>query len=525
MKKTQHPNGTEATRHDRRRLRPSGEAADVYNRRWKILAVLNLSLVLVVAANSALNVALPTLVRELEASATQLQWIVDAYAIVFAGLLLPAGAIGDRFGRKGSLQAGLTVFFVASLAATFAVSPVQVIAARAVMGIGAAFVMPATLSLLTVVFPPAERGRAIAIWAGFAGAGGAIGPLLSGALLERFWWGSVFFVNLPIIALALGGGAVLLPRSKDESRRRLDPVGGLLSMVGLTALLFGIIEGPERGWTGQLPLTAFIVAAAVLVGFAWWEIHTGTPMMNLTWFRDRRFSVGSGTIAFAFFAAFGVFFLATQYLQFVLEYSPLLAAAAALPVGIALVLVAPRSAALAERFGPHKVVSLGLATLATALGYLALVSQVDTVYWWIGPGLALVGIGMGLTTAPSTTLILSAMPTDQAGVGSAVNDTTRELGGSLGVAILGSVLTSVYQSRLPLEQLPEQVREVVTRSVGAALEVARNAPDPELGQQLAEAAKTAFVSGFRTAFAVAAVVAFLAAVVVRVFGPETMTDD
>ena len=492
----------------------------VYDRRWRILGVLCLSLVIIVAGNSSLNVALPTLVRELGATATQLQWIVDAYAIVFAATLLPAGAIGDRFGRKGALQTGLGIFAAAALAASFARDPVQVIAARTVMGIGAAFVMPATLSLLAVTFPPAERGRAIAIWAGFAGAGGAIGPLLSGLLLERFWWGSVFFINLPILLIAVIAGALIVPTSRDTQVRPLDPIGGLLSIVALAGLVFGIIEGPDRGWTDQITVAAFVTGVVASLVFVWWEGRSSHPMLNLSWFADRNFSVGSSTIMLAFFGAFGVFFLATQFFQFVQGYSPLRAAFSTMPIAISLIIVAPRSARLAERFGPNRVVSSGLLLVGMGLGLLSLTSVAGAPYLTIAPALVLFGCGMALTTAPSTTLILSAMPTDRAGVGSAVNDTTRELGGSLGVAVLGSIVASLYQARLPLERLPEQIRSPVTESLGAALAVARDAPNAHLGAELATAAKAAFVTGFRVAFLVAGIVAVLTAAMVRRFGPS-----
>ena len=443
---------------------------------------------------------------------------------MFAALLLSAGALGDRFGRKGALQAGLGIFALAALAASTAQDPVQVIAARSAMGAGAAFVMPATLSLLAVTFPPRERGRAIAIWAGFAGAGGVIGPLLSGLLLERFWWGSVFFVNLPIIVIAVIAGAALVPTSRDTRHRPLDPLGGLLSMLGLGGLVFAIIEGPERGWLAPLTVGACLIGAAALLAFVWWESHSDTPMLDLSWFGDRNFSVGAGTITLAFFSAFGVFFLVTQYFQFVLDYSPLVAAAAALPVAASLLVVAPRSAGLAERLGPNRVVSTGLLLIAAGLGLLALTAVPDAAYWTVAPALLLFGCGLALTTAPSTTLILSAMPTDKAGVGSAVNDTTRELGGSLGVAVLGSIVTSLYQARLALDLLPEQIAGVATRSIGAALQLAQQVPDPELRRQLARTARAAFVSGFRTAFVVAALVALFAAEMVRRFGPPVMPD-
>ena len=277
---------------------PAGPPIDpaVYERRWKILGVLCLSLVLVVVGNSSLNVALPTLQRDLGSTNTQLQWIVDAYAIVFAGLLLPAGALGDRFGRKGALQLGLVIFGLASLLATMADSSNQLIATRAMMGFGAAFVMPATLSILANVFPPGERARAIAIWAGFSGAGAAIGPVLSGFMLEHFWWGSVFLVNVPIVIGALIAGAVLVPTSRDPNHGRLDPIGALVSVVALASLLYAIIEAPVKGWGSTETLAAFAVSAVFAVGFVLWERRNPHAMLPMSYFKNRRFSVGATTV-------------------------------------------------------------------------------------------------------------------------------------------------------------------------------------------------------------------------------------
>ncbi|MEN3273684.1 MAG: hypothetical protein V7636_2445, partial [Actinomycetota bacterium] len=280
-----------------------------YERRWWILGVLCLSLVMVILGNTVLNVAIPTLVKELDASSTQLQWMVDAYGLVFAGLLLTGGALGDRFGRKGALQTGLVIFGIASLVSTQATEPTHLIITRAVMGVGAALVMPATLSLLTNVFPPQERARAIAIWAGLAGAGAAIGPVAGGWLLDHFYWGSVFFLNIPVVVLALVGGKLLVPTSKDPAQPPLDVVGALLSVFGLGSLLYAIIEAPNHGWTGVSTVIGFALALAFLGGFAEWERRSDHPMLDLRYFRDRRFSASSVSVLLVFFAMFGTFFL------------------------------------------------------------------------------------------------------------------------------------------------------------------------------------------------------------------------
>ena len=295
---------------------PLHEQPSIYARRWFLLGIMCLSLVLVVMTVSGLNTALPTIQRDLGASASDLQWIVEAYAIVFAGLLLSAGAIGDRFGRRRALLGGLAVFGLGTLVGGVASSSTQLIAGRAVMGIGAAFIMPATLSIITAIFPPDERTRAIAIWAGFAGAGASIGPVVTGGLLEGFWWGSTMLVNVPLVIGIIAAVVAFAPDSRDDTKTPLDPVGALLSLVGLSSLIFAIIQGPEDGWTSGRVLPAFLIAGVALAAFVAWELRSDHPMLPLTLFRDRRFSTGTGVITIAFFLMFGFFFLVTQYFQF-----------------------------------------------------------------------------------------------------------------------------------------------------------------------------------------------------------------
>ncbi len=500
------------------------EPEAIHARRWRILAVLNLSLVIVVAANSSLNVALPTMVRDLDATSAELQWIVDAYALVFAGLLLPMGALGDRFGRKGLLQGGLATFALGALVATLATEPWQLIATRAVMGAGAAAIMPATLSIITNVFPANERSRAIAIWAGFAGAGGSIGPLASGFLLEHFWFGSVFFINVPIIVLALATGAVLLPSSRDPEHRVLDPVGSLLSIAGLGLLLYAIIQAPERGWTDPLILVLFAVAVVTLTAFVRFESTTASPMLPMDRFSDPRFSVGAGAIFLTFFAMFGLFFVLTQYLQFVLSYSPLQAGAAILPMALSLIVSAPRSAPLAERFGRKQVMAAGMALLGLAMVVLSTLST-QSSYPNLAVALLLLGSGMGLAMAPATSAIMESMPLAKAGVGSAVNDTTRELGGSLGVAVLGSLLSSGYRAGLgrsafdgELAGLPPALGDAARESAGAALGIAGQVPG-SAGDLLASLARESFTDAMGTVFLAAAAVALVSAGLVLRFMP------
>jgi EmrB/QacA subfamily drug resistance transporter len=491
-----------------------------HTRRWWTLSVLCLSLVIVIVGNTVLNVALPTLVRELGASNSALQWMVDSYALVFAGLLLTAGAIGDRFGRKGALNAGLLIFGGASAGAAFASSSGQIIALRAVMGIGAALIMPATLSILTNVFPPHERAKAIAVWAGLAGAGAAIGPVTGGFLLEHFWWGSVFLVNIPLVLGALAAGRVLVPTSKDPQAERLDPVGAGLSIVGLGAVLYGIIEGPTHGWTAPVTLGALLSGLAVLALFAVWELRTEHPMLDLRFFRNPTFSSAAAAINLVFFAMFGTFFLLTQYLQLVLGYSALEAGVRLLPMPFTMMIAAPSSAKLVEKFGNRKVVSTGLLILGLGLLLLAQ-SEVDTPYWHLVVAIVTMAAGMGLSMAPSTTGIMASLPLRKAGVGSAVNDTTRELGGALGVAVLGSLLASKFAANLPdsVGALPEPAQDAVRSSLGGALGVAASLPQ-DLGAPLAAAAKVAFVDALGVSLVAAAIVTMAAAVMVRRFYPD-----
>ena len=486
----------------------------VYARRWKILTVLCTSLVVVIVGNTALNVALPTLARELNASISEQQWMVDAYSLVFAGLLLTAGTIGDRYGRKGALQFGLTVFLAGSLFSAFMNSAAAIVAGRAVMGFGAAFVMPATLSILTNVFPRHERGKAIAVWAGISGAGAAVGPVASGFLIEHFSWGSVFLVNVPIIVLALGAGYVLLPTSRDPDPGRLDPAGALLSIGALGALVYAIIEAPRRGWASGQSLLWFSIAAVLIAAFLAWELRNSAPMLNLRYFLDPRFGVASGVITLVFFAMFGFFFLLTQYFQLVLGYGAFEAGLKQLPFAAVMMACAPQSPRLAARFGVNKVVAAGLIGVAAAMA-LFTIARIDTSYFSLLPVMAMMAAGMSLTIPSMTGSIMSAIPLGKAGVGSAMNDTTRELGGALGVAVLGSLVAGRYDSHLApsLATVADSVRSKAQESLAGALQAGRELGGPA-GTHVADSARAAYVSGMHLAAIVAATVAFTAALIV-----------
>jgi EmrB/QacA subfamily drug resistance transporter len=493
--------------------------ARAYDRRWLVLAVLCMGLFVIVLDNSILNVALPTLVRDLDATNSELQWFVDSYTLVFAGLLLTAGSLGDRFGRRGALQIGFLIFGTGSLLSALSTNPHELIAARAFMGIGGAFIMPATLSIITNLFPSNERGKAIGIWAGAAGLG-VLGPLVGGLLLDHFYWGSVFLVNVPVVAVGLIAGLVLIPTSKDPSAPRLDPIGALLSIAGLTALLYAIIEAPEDGWTDSTILLAFVVGGGLLAAFLLWEAHSTHPMLNLGFFKNPRFSAASASVAIIFFTMFGSIFLFTQYFQFVLGYSALGTGVRLLPWAVVMMTLSPISPRLAHRFGTKALVATGLGFMAVGVLLMAGVDA-TTSYADIVWRMMLMAAGMGLTMAPATESIMGSLPLAKAGVGSAVNDTTRQVGGALGVAVCGSVASSIYGSRVgdavanaPVTPPPDVVTQI-KNSLGAALAIAERFGVPEL----ATAARNAFVDGMHGGVIVAGGTALVGVLVALLFLP------
>jgi EmrB/QacA subfamily drug resistance transporter len=488
-------------------------------RRRAVLGVMCLALMMVVAAVASLNVALPDLARGTGATQSQLQWIVDAYALVFAGLLLPAGALGDRFGRKGILLTGLVVFGGASFAAMVVNDPSTLIGLRAVIGVGAALVMPTTLSIITNVFPPEQRGHAVGIWAGIAGAGAIIGLLLSGTLLEWFSWPSVFAVNVTLAALAFAATIPIVPTSRSPQRVRLDPVGALLSSLGLFGVVFAIIEAPQRGWLAPLTLTGFGLGALLLVGFVLFELARDEPMLDPRLFASRGFGVGSLSLTLQFFAQFGFLFISLQYLQFVLGYSPLEAGASILPMALMLMAISPRAPGLARRVGVRVVGGVGLALMG--VGFLVFTTlSTDSSYWTFGTGALITGIGLALATSPATTAIVSSLPSHRQGIASAVNDLSREVGGAFGIAVLGSVLNSGYRSDVAsaTARLPKPAADAARGSIAAATQIAHQAGPRGAG--LLQQAEHSFVNGFSGALLVAACVLFTASVLVAVLAPR-----
>ena len=509
----------------------------IFARRWAILGVLCLSLVLVVAAVSSVNTAIPSIRAQLLPTDSQLLWIVDLYAVVFAGLLLPAGALGDKFGRRGALQGGLTVFAIASVLASRSTSPSQLLAFRGLMGVGAAFIMPSTLSLLTSVFPPQERSKAIAVWTGFAGAGGVIGTLVGGLVLNSFWWGSVFFVSVPIALLALVLVTVMCPSSKEEVSRRLDPFGALLSVTGFGSLLYAIIEGPEKGWGSVHSVGAFIVSAIALTGFVLWERRSSEPMLDMKFFSIPRFGIGALGVTAVFLAMFAMFFLMAQYLQSVRGYSPLRSGFATLPFAAVMIALSPRGPMFGAKYGTRRVVGFGFCVLPVALVLLSLITTTSP-YWFIALSLMAMATGAALCIPTLSSGIVLSLPLDKAGVGSAVNDTTREVGGAIGIAVLGSILSSHYRSGMKpsLALLPPEAAQVVEtarRGVGALSGLVAAAPGvdnlkdqlPQL-RNLLGTAKSEFVGGMQLGFRVTAVVmVVVAAAVIRWFPREEFVMD
>jgi EmrB/QacA subfamily drug resistance transporter len=505
-----------------RPVEPILEGAGPNPRRWQILAVLCVSLFVIVMDNTIVNVALPTLARELDAGTSSLQWIVDAYTLVFAGLLLAAGGLGDRFGRKGALLAGLALFGAFSAAGAFASSTGQLISARAVMGVGAALIFPTTLAIVVNVFTePRERAAAIGIWTAIAGVGVALGPISGGWLLEHFSWGSVFLVNVPVTVAGIVGTLVLVPRSRDPRAPRLDLPGLALSIAGVTLLVWSLIEAPSHGWISATTIGGITGAAVLLTVFTWWERRVPAPLLDVNLFRNMRFTAASLAITLGFFALFGFIFLVTQYLQLVKGYSALQAGVRTLPFAIAMVVAAVSSQKVVPRIGTKLVVAAGLALMAAGFA-IASTNDASTSYSVIASAMVLMGFGLGSAAAPATESILASVPREKAGVGSAVNDTTREVGGTLGVAVLGSIMASVYGGRildaLSGTPLPAGLRAAAGDSLAAALQIAVGVGGAA-GRGVAFAAQDAFVQAFRIGSVVTGAVALVGAVIALVFLP------
>jgi EmrB/QacA subfamily drug resistance transporter len=488
-------------------------------RRWWVLSVLCLSVLLVSVDNTIVNVALPTIGRELAASTSDLQWVVDGYTLTFAALLLLGGALGDRFGRRRVLELGLISFAGTSLLASMAGTTGQLVAGRALMGVSAAAVYPATLALLITTFTDRrERATAIGIWSAVTGLSVAVGPVTGGLLLEHFAWGSVFLVNLPLAAVAVLAGRLLLPESADPRRRRFDLVGAAASVTGIGLLVWTTIEAPGRGWGSAATVGGYVAAAAVLAFFVRWELRRPDPMLDVRLFTDPRVSVGSGAIALAFFSLFGFIFLITQYFQAVRGYGTLTAGVATLPFALVIGAVSPLSILAMRALGTKLVVAAGLLTMAAGFA-VAAGSSLESGYWGrILLAMVLMAGGLGLVTSPATEAVMGALRAEEAGAGSAVNDTVREVGGTLGVAVVGSVLSTVYGpsvvDALTAAGAPAPAADAAADSVFAGLAVAGRLPG---GATVA--VQQSFLDGVSAGSWVAAAASAAGALVVLAFLP------
>ena len=500
------------------------------DRKTPILLALCLAALVINIDVTIVNVTLPSLVREIGATTTNLQWVVDAYTLVFAALILAAGSLSDRFGRKGVLLIGLAVFGTGSLAGSLATNANQLIAARAVMGIGAAAIFPATLSLIANVFTErTERAKAIGLWGATTGVGVAAGPIVGGWLLEHFWWGSVFLCMVPVAAVVAVLVAALVPTSKDPATPPIDWRGLLLSSAGMGALVFAIIEAPDWGWGSTATIATIAAGVGILGVFVTAERRMARPMLDVRLFRNLRFSAASASITIGFFALAGFSFLVTQYFQFVKGYSPLGTGIRLLPVASSIALAALAGTGLAVRVGNKAVVAAGLAMFGTAMLWIATVST-ETSYVEIVGQMLLGGAGLGLIGAPATEAIMGAVPADKAGVGSAVNDATRLFGTALGVAVIGSVAASMYRDRLAArlaEGVPAQVSAAARGSVGGALGAAQQLQHAGLvdrARHLVDAAMNAFLHGLAGGCRVAGVVSLAGAFIAACLLPSRPTN-
>jgi EmrB/QacA subfamily drug resistance transporter len=493
---------------------------ELHDRRWWALVVLCLSLLVTFVGNTSLNIALPTLAEELGASTSELQWSVSVYSLVFSGLLFIGGALGDRFGRKGTLQLGLIGFILAAAAASMANDMAQIIACRALMGGAAAFIMPSTLSILVNVFPPEQRTKAIAIWAGTTGAAGGLGQLLSGFLLSHFWFGSIFLINVPIVFVTVIASAFLVPSSRDPDVGRLDPLGALLSVVGVSAVVYGLIEAPESGWTSNASLLAFGVGAVGLLAFVLWENHVAEPMLDMRYFRNPAFSMATSGMVLVYIAIYGVMFLFTQYFQLIRGYDPFETAVRFLPIGPLMMVIAPMTPRIVRRIGANVTVAIGMGLVGLAYILLGQVTT-TTSYTYIISVLCIQVVGAALTTSPITASIMSAVPARKAGTASAMNNTTREMGTALGVAVLGSLAALRFGDGIAKEisGLSAVDQDAARSSFSSAIDVARGLGGVQ-AQRLVDAANHAFVDGVRLASVTGGILSVIAAVAVLRYLPK-----
>jgi EmrB/QacA subfamily drug resistance transporter len=488
-----------------------------YQKRWVALGFMGVALLVISLDNTVLNLALPSIAKELGSSASELQWIIDAYILAIAGLLLTIGYLGDRFGRKPTLLIGMVIFGLFSLGSALSNSTGMLIAMRAMMGIGAATIMPATLSILTATFRnPKERAQAIAIWAAIFALGMGLGPLIGGWLLDNFSWNSVFYINIPIVIIGLIGSYYYIENSKSEIKRKIDYFGASLSIIGMVALVYGLIQAGSDGWIASHVLYAFIAAAVLISAFIIWELKSINAMLPIHFFKNMSFTGANVSLTLVSFAMMGAMFFLGQYLQSVQGYTPLEAGIRMLPMAGVMFIASAASAKVANRLGIKFAVALGIIIAAAGFFYFAAIAAVDTSYSQIVVAMSITSVGMGLTMSPATNSIMGSIPVNQAGVGSAMNSTTRQVGAALGVAILGTLLNSTYLASINTvnwaAQLPEQAVSAIRGSIQGAHIVAQSVPNPQLSQLIVDKSNEAFVSGTAHSLLISAIIIAAAAV-------------
>ena len=491
----------------------------------RIMIALLTALVAVIASMSALNVAQQDLAIDLGASQGAILWIINGYTVALAALLLPVGAIGDRFGRKPILVAGLAVFGLASIAAALAPSVGIMILARVVAGAGAAMIMPVTLSVITSSFPPAERPKAIGMWAGFAGSGGIIGLFVSSFMIDYTTWRWTFVLPIALVAVSLYATVAWVPNSKETTEHPFDLGGSILSAIAIGSIVLGIHEGPERGWSDPLTVAGLVIGTIALVGFVVWERRHAEPLLDLSAFRDRGLSSGTSTLLIVFAVMMGIFLVLFPYLQAVVGWSALRSAAGLLPMAAMMMPTSTLAPRLATRIGSRTTMITGVTLFGVGLATLALRASVEGGYMSVLPGLMIIGLGMGLTMTPATSAITDALPADKQGVASALNDTSREVGGALGVALLGSILSAGYSDAIKpaLEGLPAEVAEHASEGIGSAYAVAAEAGAD--APRIIDAAQHAFVDGWVGSMWVGVAIAAVALAILVVGGPRRRGTD
>lgn len=501
-----------------------GIEPSIFRRRWQILATLCASLLIVMLANSSLNLALPTLARELELDNIQLTWIVDIYSLVFASLLFTASAVADRYGRKKIMQIGLLIFLVGTVyAGFFAHTGIEVIISRGIMGLGGAMVMPTTLSIINNVFPRHERARAIAIWSGIAGGGVALGSIASGFLLEHFSWQSTFIFAAIVGVVGIIFNQILTPESRNPKKTPVDWLGGALSTVGLLGLVYGIVEAPSKGIGSADVIVALAIGVIGIAAFILWQLRTKHPMLDMKLFKKPAFSVSVLSVTLVFFALMGVFFSMSQMFQLVMGYGAMESSIRMLPIMAIMMFFSPVVPSIVKKFGARWTVVSGL--LLVVVGFIVMSRwTVDLQYWQMLASSSILMAGMSLAMTPATNMLMSSVPRNRAGMGSAMNDTTRELGGALGVAVLGSVLSSVYGREIAdaVKNVPAQAAEIAENSLAGALEVAKTMG--QMGESIAHAAKVAWMNGLSDAMLIAAVIVGVAAIIAAIWLPHKHTD-